>query len=316
MKIKLIYMASLFITALLMNSCGEEESQLFNDNDAFFAFETSSSVKLENDIRTLRIPVYLAKSVAKGELTFDVENEGFSNPAIEGVDFTIENTNHTLFFDGEYYANIKVRLIDNDERDGDKKFNIVLKSNTINAGIGMANNANTVHTVNISDNEHPLATLIGFDFVAVEQSIAKDTEGNQIAPYNVPVEIRPDTVAGRDDRLLVKGLLGVNQEIRMRFDVETGEVVLEADQNYKGVIDPYFGIEIQLTFFGWDWYVNNEGKDAIKRYPEAIGTFDLVKQEIVFSEGYLAQITGPSTHPYLGFAYNILVIENCRIAKE
>ncbi|MBS2100397.1 Calx-beta domain-containing protein [Carboxylicivirga linearis] len=316
MKNRLKYIAALFVTVLLMSSCGEEESQVFNDKDAFFAFETSTSAKLENDIRTLRIPVYLAKSTARGEVEFVIETEGFSNPAAEGVDFTIENANNTVIFDGDHYANINVKLIDNEERDGDKKFNVVLKSNSINAGIGLANEANTVHTVTISDNEHPLAALIGYNFEAVEQSIATDTEGNKVSPYVLPVEIRPDTIEGRDDRLLVKGLLGVNQEVRLRFDAETNEVIMEADQSYKEVIDPYFGIEIQLTFFGWEWYVNNEGNDAIKRYPEAIGTYDLQAQEIIFDEGYLAQITGPSDHPYAGFAYNILIIEHCKIAKK
>lgn len=313
---KILHISILLMAIILMSSCGTEEKQLFNDNDAFFAFEESSSVKIENDFRTLRIPVYLAKSIANGEVTFTVDTDGMTNPAVEGEDFTIQNDNNTVVFDGDHYANINIKILDNEVRDGDKKFNLVLTDNNINAAIGMANNTNTVHTVTISDNEHPLAALIGFDFHALEQSIAEDSEGNKLDAYDLDVELRADTEDGRDDRLWVKGLLGVDQEIRLTFDMETGIVTLDKDQSYIGVIDPYFGIEIQLTFFGWEWYVNEDGEDKVRRFPDAVGTFDLVTQEIIFDTGYLAQITSPSEHPYLGYAYNTLIIEHCLIEKK
>lgn len=315
MKNILIF-ATLIIALLGLNSCGEEDSALFNNKDAFFAFETNSSVKLENDIRTLRIPVSMAHSVAKGDVTFVIESDGFDNPAVEGVDFTVENTNHTLVFDGDHIENVKIRMIDNEERDRDKKFNIVLSSTTSQAAIGMANQAKAVHTVTISDNEHPLAALIGFDFEATEQSISKDDQGNQIPPYILPVQIRADTVPGRDDRLLVKGLLGVQQEVRMKFDAETGLVTIEEGQKYSNIVDPYFGIYIDLSFFGWEWYEKEDGTQGVKRFPEAVGTFDLDKKEIIFDAGYLTQITAPADHPYVGLAYNTLIIEYSRIAKK
>lgn len=307
--------AVFFAGLILLSSCGEAEKQTFKDSDAFFAFETTQSSMLESDIRTLRIPVSLAKSTGTGEVTFDIVNDGYDNPAVEGEDFTVKTSNRTLSFEGDYIKNIEIKMIDNYYRDGDKKFKVVLKDNNIGATIGLANNVKTVHEITISDNEHPLAALIGVDFESTEQSISKDSEGKQIAPYVLPVEIRGDTVPGRDDRLLIKGLLGVQQEIRVELNLETGEVVME-DQKYYNVIDPYFGIAIELTFFGWEWDVDGEGNAIVKRYLQAIGTFDLEKQEIVFDKGYLTQITGPSTHPYVGKAYNTLVIEHSRIAKK
>ncbi|MBS2213482.1 hypothetical protein KEM09_18880 [Carboxylicivirga mesophila] len=311
-KIIAVFIAGL----ILFSSCGEAEKQTFKDKDAFFGFETTSSVMLENDIRTLRIPIALAKSTGVGEVTFEVVTEDFSNPAIEGEDFTIKNAGNTVSFEGDYIKNVEIKMIDNYLRDGDKKFKLVLKENNIGATIGLANEVKTEHIVTISDNEHPLAALIGVDFESTEQSISKDNDGDQIAPYVLPVEIRPETEEGRDDLLLVKGLLGVAQEVRMRFDLETGIVTLEKNQNYTDVLDPYFGINIQLTFFGWEWYVKEDGTEGVKRFDEAVGTFDLDKREIVFEQGYLAQITAPGDHPYLGKAYNTLVIEHSRIAKK
>lgn len=310
-KITAVFIAGL----ILLSACGEVEKQTFKDSDAYFAFETNKSSMLENDIRTLRIPVSLAKSNGVGEVRFEIVTEGFDNPAIEGEDFTVKTSNQTVAFEGDFIKNIEIKMVDNYVRDGDKKFKVVLKDNNIGATIGMANNAKTEHEITISDNEHPLAALIGVDFQATEQSIAQDTDGNQIAPYLLPIEIRGDTVPGRDDRLLVKGLLGVDQEVRVELNMETGELTME-DQKYYGVIDPYFGIPIELTFFGWEWYEKEDGTDGIRRFAQAIGTFDLDKQEIVFDSGYLTQITGPGTHPYVGLAYHILIVEHCRIAKK
>ncbi|MCU4155056.1 hypothetical protein J1N10_03660 [Carboxylicivirga sp. A043] len=309
--------ASLMAGILILSSCGEVEKQDFKDSDAYFAFETSKSVMLENDIRTLRIPVSLAKSTGIGEVTFEVVTEGFDNPAVEGEDFTVKTSNKTVAFEGDWVKNIEIKMIDNYVRDGDKKFKLLLKDNNIGAGIGMANNANTEHIITISDNEHPLAGLIGYDFQATEQSIATDADGIQIAPYTLDVEIRPDTVAGRDDRLLVKGLLGVPQELCMVFDTETGVVSMEGEKYYN-VIDPYFGIAIELTFYGWHYgdYDEENDKPTIVRDLVTVGTFDLEAQEIIFDAGYLAQITGPSTHPYVGLSYTTLIIEHCRIAKK
>ncbi|MCG8580441.1 MAG: hypothetical protein MI866_11015 [Bacteroidales bacterium] len=307
---------AVFVTgSILFSSCREVEKATFKDTDAYFAFETDKSSMIENDVSTLRIPVSLAKSSGVGEVTFDIVTEGFDNPAVEGEDFTVKTSNRTVAFEGDFVKSIEIKLIDNYVRDGDKKFKLILKDNNIGATIGMANKAKTEHEITISDNEHPLAALIGVDFQATEQSIAEDTDGNQIAPYILPIEIRGDTVPGRDDRLLIKGLLGVNQEVRVELNMETGEVIME-DQKFYDVIDPYFGIPIELTFYGWEWFVTEDGKDGIKRYLQAIGTFDLDKQEIVFDSGYLTQITGPSTHPYVGKAYHILIVEHCRIGKK
>lgn len=308
-------LAILVIGVTSLSSCGESEKQLFNDDDAFFAFENLHSSVIENDVRPLNIPVYLAKSAGVGELEFEISSEGYENPAIEGEDFIVKTSNRTLVFDGDLNENIEIKLIDNYQRDGDKKFKIILKDNNIGASIGLANNTQTVHEVSISDNEHPFAALIGVNFEATEQSIAKDSDGNQIAPYKTAIEIRPDTVMGRDDRLLIKGLLGVNQELRVQLNTETGEVVMKGEKYYD-VIDPYFGIPIELTFFGWEWYVDENGDDKVRRFTEVIGSFDLSKGEIVFEDGYLTQITGPSTHPYVGLAYQTLIIEHCRIARK
>ncbi len=308
-------LAVIMTGALLLSSCGEAEKKNFKDSDAYFAFETGKSSILESDIRTLRIPVSLAKSTGVGEVTFDVVSEGYDNPAIEGVDYTVKTSNRTVSFEGDWIKNIEIKMIDNNYRDGDKKFKIVLKENNIGANIGLANNTKLSHEVTISDNEHPLAALIGVDFESTEQSIMKDDNGSLIAPYVLPVEIRGDTVLGRDDRLLIKGLLGVQQEVRVQLDMETGEVVMEGEKYYN-VIDPYFGVPIELTFYGWTWDVDEEGNDVVKRYTQILGTFDMDKQEIVFDSGYLTQITAPSDHPYVGKAYNTLVINYCRIAKK
>ncbi len=307
MKIHYI-LAILFISAMLQ-SCGDVDKQLFNDKDAFFAFEEESTTVLENDLRPVRIPVSLAKSVAKGEVSFVVDTAGIENPAIEGVDFIIKNSNNTIVFDGDNIENVEIELIDNEVKDGDKSFQIILTDNTVGAQIGLANNSKVKHNISISDNEHPLAALIGYDFIVYETPIHEDYDY-----YRYYVEMR--SVSGRDDQLYVKGLMGVSQEIILQFDIDENTVTLLEDQVYTDVVDPYYSIYMDLTFFGWEYYLDEDGETAVKRFPTSVGTFDLENQEIIFDGGYLTQITSPSTHPWIGSAYYIYIMDYCRISKD
>lgn len=284
--------------------------------DSYIAFNTNSSEWQEDNSTTIAIPVALINSDLEADVNFEISTDGLSNPAVEGVDFTIENINNTLVVGGNSQANIKIKLIDNEIENENKQFNIVLSSNSINANLGLEDGSNAIHTVTIVDNEFVLTSLIGNDFHAVEQSMATDSDDNQIDAYDNDIELRADTIDGNNNCLLIKGLLGIDQELRLVFDKETRTVSIEESQSYTNIIDTYFGIEIELTFFGWKWEFDEDGQEIIKRYSEPVGTFDLDKQEIVFDAGYLAQITAPETHPYVGKAYTTFVIENCTISKK
>ncbi len=310
MKIYTILM--LFVLALSIYSCGEADEELFDDNNAFFSFETTETSVVENDIRPVKIPVSLARSIAMGDVSFSVDTEGLEYPAIEGVDFIIKTSNNTLEFNGDLIENIEIKLIDNDVRDGDKMFKIVLTDNNIKADIGLANGVRSEHLVTISDDEHPLAKLIGYDFGVYEQSIAEDEDGNKIDPYEYDVELSP--VSGKENQLYVKGMMGIDQQVILEFDVETGIVEILPDQTFTDVYA--YSYYSDLTFFGWEWYVKDDGTDGVRRFPSVYGVFDLEKQEIVFPDGYLLQITAPDTHPYVGYAYNIFIIEHCIISKN
>ncbi len=150
----LILISSLF-------SCGEQDEQLFNDKDAFFAFENSAIASSENSEDIISIPLYLAKSQALGDVRFGVVTEGYDNPAIEGVDYNFITTEYTVSFNGMYHASIDIELINNNEIDGDKRFKLVLDSNTIGASHGMANGDNSEFEITIIDDEHPLAPILG-----------------------------------------------------------------------------------------------------------------------------------------------------------
>ena len=161
MKHTISHIFAILTLMIFFVGCGEAEKEIFDDKDAFFAFESDASVVNENRSEVLKIPVCLSRTVAGGELSFDIVNEGFENPAIEGEDFNVLNSNSTVSFADGLVQNIEIELIDNEEIDKDKQFKIVLASNTIGANLGLANNTSTEFMVTIIDDEHPLAPILG-----------------------------------------------------------------------------------------------------------------------------------------------------------
>ncbi|MCG8580975.1 MAG: hypothetical protein MI866_13730 [Bacteroidales bacterium] len=155
--IKHIFIA---LISLILASCGEVDKELFSDKDAYFAFVQGSAAITENADENLEISLYLAKSTAKGSVTLEVDTEGFDNPAVEGEDFELLD-GKTVLFNGEYYEEIKIKVIDNDITDKDKQFNLVMVSNDIDAGLGIADGELSGMLITIIDDEHPLAAVLG-----------------------------------------------------------------------------------------------------------------------------------------------------------
>lgn len=151
---KILYAFMLTVGTLAISSCNNDLPE-FDDADAFAAF-TSSSTSVEENVAggELQIPVLLTSlSGIETSVDFVVKD----STAVEGKDFTIENTSKTLSFTKDeptQYINIKI--IDNDEYEGDKVFTVEL-TNPQGVNLGLAH----TYTVKITDDEHPLAFILG-----------------------------------------------------------------------------------------------------------------------------------------------------------
>lgn len=153
-------------------SCSNEYPE-FNDNDAFIAF-TQSTMSVSEVDGELEIPVLLTSLSGKeGSIDFEIVADKIS-PAIEGVNYTLENASKTLTFTKDENTQvIKLKIIDNDTYDGDVRFSIKL-TNAQGVNLGADNSI----SVTIEDDEHPLAFMFGVYNATGESYFNGPTEWN------------------------------------------------------------------------------------------------------------------------------------------
>lgn len=279
--IKHIFIA---ILALLFVACGEEDKALFDDNDAYFAFEIESASISEDSDENLEISLYISKSKALGSVVLAADSEGFDNPAVEGVDFEIVG-GETVTFRGEYFQEVLIRVMDNDDTDGDKQFNLSMVSNDINAGMGMADGELSNVLITIIDDEHPLASVLG----AYTLSYDSPWNGNGQQEMN-----QIFSVEGSDKQVgIVLGYYRDNEDFALSTKV-MGTVDLEAmtisiaygQQTYND------GTNV-LTMFGDD-----EDPGGIITEGFLIGDIDPVTGDITFRNAFAIVFTGGPNEGY------------------
>lgn len=141
--------------AAILSSCGKSNvASVFDDSNAFVAFNTASVNIDENSKDTLRIPVTLASVAGLGErISYTVAD----STAKQGVNFTLVDAAATLTFDSKnrmQYIEIVPKY--DGVYTGDLIFTITLKASA-NVNLGAA----SVCTVKINDVDHPLTPILG-----------------------------------------------------------------------------------------------------------------------------------------------------------
>ncbi|MBS2210169.1 hypothetical protein KEM09_02085 [Carboxylicivirga mesophila] len=279
--VKYIFLA---IIALLVVACGEADKQLFDDQDAYFAFEAESASISENSEDRLDLSLYIAKSKAIGTVVLEADSEGLDNPAIEGVDFEIVG-DETITFRGEYFQEVSIKVMDNDETDGDKQFYLTMVSNDINADLGLADGKQSKVLVTIIDDEHPLASVLG----SYTLNYDSPWNGNGQQEVNQIFSVEgSDTEVG-----IVLGYYRDNEDFALSTKVK-GTVDLEAmtvsiaygQQTYND------GTNV-LTMFGDD-----ETPGGIITEGYLIGDIDPVTGDIVFRNPFAIAFTGGPNEGY------------------
>lgn len=152
---KIFYYIGIIALGLAAASCDDYNSApVFDDANAFVEFG-ATSVSIAEDGGLISIPVTLAS--VKG-IEENVSYAAVDGSAIEGKDFELVDGTATLKFDAQNRTqNIQVKILDRaGEYTGDLRFKIEIKS-AGSVGVGM----NSSCTVTITDNDHPLAAILG-----------------------------------------------------------------------------------------------------------------------------------------------------------
>ncbi|GHV49466.1 hypothetical protein FACS1894181_08480 [Bacteroidia bacterium] len=138
----------------LLASCDLNQPPVFDDKDAFVAFDRLT-INIPEESGSFKVPVTLVSlSGASGTAEFEVD--AAASKAVEGVNFAIRNASRTLTFSKDAPTQyIELEIIDNDIFTGDLP--LVLKLTTSSIDLG----ANATCRIIIIDNEHPLMMLFG-----------------------------------------------------------------------------------------------------------------------------------------------------------
>lgn len=170
MKLNIKYLSFLLAGAVALASCDKNEPNVFDDKDAFVAFDAVSvtypedySVPAEEGAAplTFKVPVTLASVKGLEEtVKFEIvtpEEKG----AVADVNYKLLTTTGVLTFDAEHRTqHIEFETMTDGEYTGDLKFIIrLLPTETLPVG------SESECTVTISDIDHPLTFILG-DFTA------------------------------------------------------------------------------------------------------------------------------------------------------
>ena len=159
MKKRINKITFILAAVVLLVSC-EPEYIMFDSSKNFVAF-TAKSIDMPEPGSRVGIPVLVTALPDSPALTVTFEfNTGDlgDKAAVEGSDYTLLNSSKTLSYPNGYgYDTIWIQPVDNDEFTGNKAFYIELLSNSVDYQFG----TNTLFTVNLVDDEHPLKDWIG-----------------------------------------------------------------------------------------------------------------------------------------------------------
>jgi len=140
--------------ALMLASCSNDLPE-FTDGDAFVAFDKASATYVET-AGEVKIPVSLV-SLNGLTATVSFNFEDSTATAFEGQHFAVASDSKTLSFTPEAATQyITLNILDNDEYTGDVAFKINL---TDPSGVNLGHSSSI--KVTISDDEHPLAFMLG-----------------------------------------------------------------------------------------------------------------------------------------------------------
>lgn len=155
MKKIFTYIGIAALATAIISSCGKDNAPaVFDDSNAFVAFNNTSVNIDEDSADTLRIPVTLASVAGLNEkISYTVKD----STAKQGVNFTLVDASATLTFsEKERVQYIEVVPKYDGVYTGDLVFTI-----TLNASDNVSLGNSSMCTVKVNDIDHPLTPILG-----------------------------------------------------------------------------------------------------------------------------------------------------------
>lgn len=161
---KILIITALFVGLFAAVSCDKNQPPVFDDANAFVAFDKASFsideaiIDADGNIlpqtEKLRVPVTLGSVKGLAETVKFTVTDG---TAKAGVNFNLLTTSGTLAFDAQNRTQyIEFEVLYYDEYTGDLKFTVELTPSD-NVSVGLASKC----TVTVGDVDHPLTDLLG-----------------------------------------------------------------------------------------------------------------------------------------------------------
>ena len=160
MKLNIKYLSFLLAGAVALASCDKNEPNVFDDKDAFVAFDVVSVTYAEDyskDGATFKIPVTLASVKGLEEtVKFEIVSPE-EKAAVEGVNYELVTTTGVLSFNAENRTQyIEFKTLADGQYTGDLSFSVkLLPTETLPVG------SESECTVTVSDIDHPLTFMLG-----------------------------------------------------------------------------------------------------------------------------------------------------------
>ena len=243
MKLYLKILYSL-IAIIFLYSCNNDRI-LFDSSKNYIAFVSSSTSINESSGQQIGIPVMVAAVKGSPSITVDFEVVSDSSTAVEGANFTIDNSSKTLTVSEGYgYDTIWVSPIDNDAFTGNLSIVLALTTNSLDYQFGASDTA----IVTLVDDEHPLGKWIGTYNV---DAVSYYGPGTYDESWTVTTYADNDNY----DILWFSGIAGGDVDTYASFDTIAGTITFSGGSD---IGDPY-GYGSTSIYFGTEDMIANAG---------------------------------------------------------
>lgn len=268
---------ALFLTALIACDDNAQSNFQFEDTNVSFDIDESRfTPSVGENNRMLKVPVILAgiPGAYSVSVTIVTDTVGKENPAIEGVDFTIRKK--TLTFDeGCGIQYLEVRTIDNEIKNVEKTFDLIIESSSRPL---KPNTANRI-TVSITDDEHPLK-----DYLGTYQAKGIDVFTGKDEAFLLRI------TADNDDETMVmmEGFPVMSKDkIKLRLDIATGICSIPAGQLMTKSQNVYNHVQLCKCFRREDGYLGYDFTDIPGTISEngTVFTFSEWVGAVILDEG-------------------------------
>ena len=188
---KIIYICLAALVGL--GACSEDNSFTLDASEEYFSF-TAKSISVMGDGSAVTATVEWAKVTPReGNLELEIVTDGFENPAVEGVDYTISSKT-VSFGSAEYSKTITITPMNNSTMNGNRTFIIKMKGTNTSSKFGFSSRdeddqitiTNNQITVTVIDPESALtlADILG-DYTQVDY-LEEDGQPEK-APYTTSI---------------------------------------------------------------------------------------------------------------------------------